>query len=496
MKAQQFLEHYGIDRNPFAEEDAQTDPVFKQHCIDSTYHPTWDKIYGNPQDPATAVVFGEKGAGKTAMRLQIVRHVAEYNRRNPDQRVFIIEYDDFNAFLDRFRDALPSRKHRADRLLAEWKLWDHMDAILALGVTDLVDRILETKRRPRDSDDDAWLDLRALDRLQARDLLLLAACYDQSMAEPFAQRWNRLRKKVHFHTWSSRWQLAVGALITLVALIIFLNVQGWQAFANYWMYLVIAAGWIPWLLKGWKCYWKARAVAKQVRVIHHDRPGLSRVLMQFRRDEIAGQPLPTHDRTDDRYECLAKLQGILRSLGYRGIVVLVDRVDEPHLINGSAEKMRALLWPLLDNKLLKHPGVGFKLLLPIELSYYIDKEDRDFNQRARLDKQNLVRSLEWTGEALYDVANARLRACSTNNKPPVLSDLFDPSVSQVRLLDALRDLRVPRHMFKFLYRLIAAHNNAYTTDNPQWKISSQMFESQLALYKREQDAYDRGAGTV
>jgi hypothetical protein len=27
MKVQQFLDHHGIARNPFAEEDAQTDPV-------------------------------------------------------------------------------------------------------------------------------------------------------------------------------------------------------------------------------------------------------------------------------------------------------------------------------------------------------------------------------------------------------------------------------------------------------------------------------------
>ena len=59
---------------------AQTDPVFKDHCIDSTYHPTWDKIYGNPAEPATSLVFGEKGPGKTALRLQIVRHLAAYNR--------------------------------------------------------------------------------------------------------------------------------------------------------------------------------------------------------------------------------------------------------------------------------------------------------------------------------------------------------------------------------------------------------------------------------
>ena len=69
MKVAQFLEHHGIAKNPFAEEDAQTDPVFKGYCITHAYHPTWDKVYGNPAQPATAIVFGEKGAGKTAMRL-------------------------------------------------------------------------------------------------------------------------------------------------------------------------------------------------------------------------------------------------------------------------------------------------------------------------------------------------------------------------------------------------------------------------------------------
>ncbi len=143
MKIQTFLEHHGIRANPFAEEDAQTDPVFKEHCIASTYHPTWDKIYGDPAEPSTSIVFGEKGSGKTAMRLQIARHLEEYNRQHPDQRLFVIEYDDFNPFLDRFRDKLSRRRRRADRVLAEWKLWDHMDAILSLGVTGLVDRILD-----------------------------------------------------------------------------------------------------------------------------------------------------------------------------------------------------------------------------------------------------------------------------------------------------------------------------------------------------------------
>ena len=123
--------------------------------------------------------------------------------------------------------------------------------------------------------------------------------------------------------------------------------------------------------------------------------------------------------------CWPNSRAFCKTLGFHGIVVLVDRVDEPHLINGSVEQMRALLWPMLDNKFLKHPGIGFKLLLPIELSQFIDREDRDFYQRARLDKQNMIPSLEWTGEALYDVAIARLKACACRAATPSLRDLFD-----------------------------------------------------------------------
>ena len=210
MKINQFLDHHGIARNPFAEEDAQSDPVFKDYCINDTYHPSWDKIFGDPTEPATSVVFGEKGAGKTAMRLQIVRHVNDFNHNHPGEQLFAIEYDDFNPFIDRFLDRLPHRRRRIDRALATWRLWDHMDAVLSLGVTDLVNRILgghqvkETIQK-----------VSGLDRHQRRDLLLLAACYDQSTDEPFIARWNRLRRKLNFWTLKAKIPCLTGWFVTL-----------------------------------------------------------------------------------------------------------------------------------------------------------------------------------------------------------------------------------------------------------------------------------------
>ena len=133
-------------------------------------------------------------------------------------------------------------------------------------------------------------------------------------------------------------------------------------------------------------------------------------------------------------------------------------------------------------------------MLPLELTRYIDREDKQFYERARLDKQNLVPNFEWTGEALFDVANARIQACSNGQGPTNLRDLFDPAITERRLIDTFRQLRVPRRLFKFLYRLLVNHCNAHTDQQPKWQVSSEMFESTLSVYLRDQEAFDRGMG--
>lgn len=493
MRIQQFLDHHGIASNPFADEDAQTDLVFKGACIRNTFHPTWDKIYGDPKEPATAVVFGEKGSGKTAIRLQLARHLTDFNAENPSHQVFVVEYDDFNAFLDRFRDRFSGRRRRADRALEQWRLWDHMDAILSLSVTQLVDRILEVKQARHPATRDEVPAIAQLDPAQVRDIMLLAACYDQSTAENVLQRWRRLRQKLRFSTWRSKWDIAVGVISTVAVLASFVSCGDWSWFAHWLPYVLITAGWAPRGVRLLRWWYKAWRVTRNTRVLSRNTNLLRKVLMSFPGGKIVGQPLPVLPRTDDRYELLAKLQGALRSMHFEGVLVLVDRVDEPYLINGSSDLMRALVWPMLDNKFLKHPGLGLKLLLPMELERLVDRESRDFHQRARLDKQNLIRSLNWTGQSLYDMANARIAACAAEGCSPTITELFE-GVDQRRLMDALATLRVPRHLFKFIYRLFTTHCNAHTEDQPVWKISAATFESVLVLYQRDQEAFDRGVG--
>lgn len=505
MKIQDFLKHHGISRNPFAEEDAQTDIVFKNYCIDSTFHVGWDKVFGDPADPSTSIVFGEKGAGKTALNLQINQHVATHNENQPSKMLFVINYDDFNPFLDHFRDHFGSRFRRADKLLGAWRLWDHMDAILSQGVTKLIDELLV-----KGPDGIPKSTIRSLPKHLRRDMLLLAACYDQSKSESMPTRWHSLRRRLGFWTWKGRFPFKLGVLGTLlaVALFIFLKLYENGALSENMMDritvptsvpawvcgLIFAGAWLPWSIKAVRRTWLAGSIARRYRVGKRYVNPLRKVLMDFTGRDLLGQPLPNKDRTDDRYELMGKLQNVLENFGYSGILVLVDRLDEPHLVNGQADLMRAFLWPLLDNKFLKHPGIGIKMMLPIELRRFVDREDRDFYQRSRLDKQNMIPSLQWTGSALYDLACSRISAVATDGKSPTLRSLVDDSVTDQRLIESFQTLRVPRHLFKFLYRLLVSHCNAHTAENPSFQISNHEFESVLAVYGKEIEAADAGIG--
>ncbi|MCA1685219.1 MAG: hypothetical protein LC745_04410 [Planctomycetia bacterium] len=387
MKTEQFLEHHGIEGNPFSEEDAQTDTVFKRRCLVKIHHPAWNKFFGSPADPSTALVFGEKGSGKTALRLQAVAELDAYNQQHPTERVFVISYDDFNPYLDHFKTAVRARD--TAQALGRWRLQDHMDAILAQGVTQLIDGLSSEK-----------IDLSALSVDQRRDLLLLAALYDQSTGEPIERRWSRLRRRSGFRPLWSRRDLQIGFGTTLAVIALLAGFPALRSLSVLpWLLVPILVGWFYWVWRLARAEWFAREIRKGLRVLSRDPSALRWELLWFKPSELGGQPLPTSARTggEERYELLRKFQAVLHSLGYSGIVVLIDRVDEPQQIEGDPRKMRALIWPLLDHKFLRHPGIGIKLLLPIELAYYLEKEDKDFYDRARPDKLNMIKPLRWTG---------------------------------------------------------------------------------------------------
>ncbi|MFN9973935.1 MAG: hypothetical protein ACK58T_28980, partial [Phycisphaerae bacterium] len=105
--------------------------------------------------------------------------------------------------------------------------------------------------------------------------------------------------------------------------------------------------------------------------------------------------------------------------------------------------------------------------------------------------------LEWTGESLFDMATNRIRACLSDDADRSLTirTFFADDVTTDDLVSRFARLRVPRNLFRFLYRLLTEHCNRATEDNPSWKISRSVLDTTLESYARELEAMDRGLGT-
>jgi hypothetical protein len=449
MQTKHFFEHHGLVQDPFTQEDAKEDLVFRRGCADHTFHPLWGKIYGHPEEPSTAVVLGERGSGKTALALQIIEQLAGFNQSHPDRRVLVLDYHDFNSFLDEFtRDG--------QKNLAAWELRDHMDAILSLGVRKLVDLIVEEDGRPEGIGPQL---LAHLDLQQKRDLLLLAAIYDRSDKITRTKRCQHLARALRYRR---RWWLLPSLLLL------------WPPYGRRWF----------------ATRKLARAIEGEIRVLSHDSVEFRRLLLRFGRQDLAKQPLTRFADSDTRYKLLTKLIDVGRTLGFAGLVVVVDKVDEPVRIKGDPQKMFDLMQSIFDLKFLKHDHLGIKLLLPAEL--YRPLQKHLDGKLARLDKQNFVRSLQWGAASLHDLINARLQACSTPSEPSVsLRRMLDATVNDGDIMNWLERLRIPRHAFKFMHEMIAMHCQSHTDEQPAYEVSRDTFVESRANFSRSLEEYER-----
>ncbi|MCL4742326.1 MAG: hypothetical protein KJZ54_09000 [Phycisphaerales bacterium] len=492
MNLAQFFDHWQIVENPFQGEEARHDAVFARMALrrEETHapvamHSDFEKILGGLSRPATAVVFGEKGSGKTAIRMQIADHVARHNTASRSGRVFLIAYDDLNAFLDRLHE-VNGGKTPLDSF-QRMRLVDHIDAILSIGATAVTDALLDgraTDANPLGADD-----RRALRRAPAdvrRDLLVLQAVYDRS--DDADARTARLARSLRLGTLGSDslWR-AAGALgwLPAAAFLAWLVLDEVAPGGRTALYLfgALLGVWAALLLKTFvvdrfALRRLAHRLRRQVRVLRRTDDSYAKSLARLRRADRSPGVLPMTSSDEQRYGMLDRLRRVLGSFGYDGVMVIIDRVDEPTLVSGDAERMRAIVWPMFNNKFLQQEGFGVKMLLPIELRYALFKESSAFFQEARLDKQNLVERLTWTGAMLYDLCDARLRACRSPaaEGQVTLLDLFAEDVTRQDLVDSLDQMHQPRDAFKLLYRCLTEHCSNVTAEQAQWRVPRLVLE--------------------
>jgi hypothetical protein len=488
MNVEQFFQHWGISENPFMAEEARDDPVYQRIMNQDMTHPDFDKIYGSPDHPGTAVVFGEKGSGKTAIRLLIEERLQKYNEDHPEQKVWIARYDDLNAMIDNI--ARRSGQSDTREALKTINLADHMDALLSLVVTRVMD-FLHGEDLDVDKPRKRRRQLRRIDYQKRLDLAVLAMLYDQRKTGNPMSRWNhtltRLRVGRIVNIRSTYWMALIVLLAGIAAMAGGLLYEPWK-----WR-LLIGGGIGAVLGLGGLYLWsrqaiRARKLAKQIeketRAIERMPGQLKRQMGDLPLGELEPMPLPVPGNEDSRYELFTRLRHVLEALDYRSMVVLMDRVDEPALVNGEPGKMRSIIWPMLNNKFLQLDGVGFKLLLPIELGHLLRREDEYFFQKARLDKQSMIDRLEWSGSTLYDVCTRRLIGCTGGEaKIAKLTDLFEADVTPQDIIEALDQMKQPRDAFKYLYHVVQEHCQNTPHDNPKWHISKAVLD-----YVRKQES--------
>lgn len=501
MNLSTFLDHWSIVENPFRAEEARHDSVFARLGSHTTAHPDFEKILGDPAHPSTAIVFGEKGSGKTAIRLQIAERVRGHNESVQSGRVLLVAHDDLNPFLDRIaeRSGLTAGDASAGELLSVLegiRLVDHIDGILHAGITPFVDSIIapgskDLHQRARNAPISA-----------RRDLYLLAALYDLSGDTRLRMKALRKRLKVRRNTVAMCWKAACLFGWILPAFVAYAHYR-WTpdplpARAVWYAYGVALALWAVPLFKWafwdkWRMSRVGRRLARQLRSVPRGAEELAGALEMIHPRDRDRSALPFTDSDDTRYALLAKFRRAMSGLGVSGIMVLMDRLDEPTLISGDPARMRAVVWPMFNNKFLQQEGIGFKMLLPIELRHELFRERAGFFQEARLDKQNMIERLSWTGATLYDLCNARLSACRGDGASPIsLSDMFEDDVSRADIVDALDQMRQPRDAFKLLYQCMLEHCSNTPEEQSRWKIPRLTLDSVRRQQAERVEMFYRG----
>ncbi len=510
MTLSDFFEHWSIVEHPFRGEEARHDAVFarmtttpgdpsrgpasrdasdtavvRQGRPPDSAHSDFEKILGELHRPATAIVFGEKGSGKTAIRLQIERRVREHNALHPTNKVLLVPYDDLSGIIERFHARVGGKDPLAS--LEQIRLVDHIDAMLGLIVPRLVDAVLgRTRDDALDLGPEAGRLARRMDEAARRDLLLLQAIYDRPAEADLRTRALRRLLRLPAPKDALVWMaLAWGGVLLPGAVVALYIARNQPQITQTWVIALIAAAavWLALLAKRYlwdPARWRhlGRRVRRQIRV--SQRPDVSYAMSLRRLHALLRDPanLPVTESDETRFLMLERLRRVAGEFGFVGMIVIVDRVDEPTLISGDPARMKAVVWPMLNNKFLQQAGIGFKLLLPIELRHTLYKESSAFFQEARLDKQNLIDRLSWTGPMLYDLCNARLRAClAPGAKSISLLDLFAEDVTRQDLVDALDQMHQPRDAFKFLYHCFSEHCSNVSRDQEAWRIPRLLLDS-------------------
>ena len=456
---------WGLQEAPFLHDDADSDPLLER--VDRwAVHGVFERLHRGAAPGPSALVFGLRGSGKSALRRRLGEAM-----RGPHGPL-VVELTELDPWLERLERAQSEGPGEADGL----------DLLLSATARTLTEQLAAAPAR-----------LRSLPRRARAQLLALLALYTPDFE---GQRARQLDRLLH----PRRARLLRGAAATLAggaalnplaalegvlppsALLPALSAAGAAALAS----LALLPPLLRRALRG-----RARRLASEVGVVHADDRRLALALARL----LPGHLGRVSDPVERRLERVRLLVGSLRGLGWSGLQVLVDRVDESRALDGDPHRMRALLEPLVTGRLSEQDGVGVQAFLPLELRPMARPRAGRGLLHSSFEKRGCVEELRWSGQQLLELADRRLSAAARGPAPKA-TDLLGPAIHPTELRDTLDVLGTPRLAFGFLGELFEVHLRGLPTEleasSPRWAVPRSTFETCRAAWSDRAASLRRG----
>lgn len=331
-----------LSGNPFEHYTAETEPDIANYAVRPPY---LQAISARVRGLSSFILFGDRGAGKSATRITVYNEIWKGASTKPDSEraPFVVNLTDYTAILDVFRKN---------------KLSEHdLVGIVAFVV---VEQLLVWLASLEDEDREVYIN--GLD--QSERTLALALVKGFYLSKP------EMDRSVSTH---EALRLLNGAWTTKSAV---------------------------WAAKHWGTLSKILAAAVSA---------LSKKTLDDAIDISAPAEALLKSLTGDTPNApraiLTKLAEFVEAFGFSGVSVLVDKVDETPATSNSAEATSNLIYPLLAHiQLLEVPGFSWVLFLWSKVRDHFNSE----KYFVRLDKLAHA-DITWNDESLRAMLEARVK---------------------------------------------------------------------------------------
>lgn len=414
LERQTLLKRYNLSQNPFSEYVAENEPEIDGYFVPTPYYAS---ILERAENSRSMILFGARGAGKSAARLKCFKDL--WRGDEPETgRPLTITLDDFSRALQAGLSRLT---------LAH--LIDEVNYLAIEAIIIWLSKQSEDERNKRLDD---------LSKPEYRQLVDATEAFYLSKPDYVRQMTGTQARKLLNQAIGYRALASIGGRIEPFTALIGKVIE---AIVNHW--------------------------ADSDVDIDSD---LSKLLKA---------PKSVQSSADYARAVLGKLVGIVRSLGFSGLCVLVDKVDETDATGDSADASAKLLHPLLANiQLLEIDGLGWIFFLWDRL------RDRYASGKLniRLDKIPSA-PITWSAGDLETLINERLRHFS-DGAVQEFRTIADETAPSIEELIALSNSS-PRELVRLLDTVFREHEQVYASEAESPPLSGHTVNSAMDLYSAE-----------